>query len=364
MPSFRIELINNRKHTQRSIVLVSESDASKPTVCHALILKHAKNKLRISKAARLFDHTGHELEPGFVCTQNMSIFVSVGEEFIASGSYSTTSAALSTGTSAAIVRIIAEKSLIEAEASRQLNQTALLPGMLLCAGMPDLHAGKQSPIGACFITHQDWVYPSLIGGDIGCGMALWKLDSTGLSGFNVREVIHAMKDGSGSAGQVNKEVERLGNRIRGIEGEWTQGSAASFLASHNIAPTPYDSSLGTIGAGNHFAELQCIETVLNPTLFTELSLDMDTLYLLVHSGSRGYGQSILDSLPLDMKKNGIHVATEKGQEELRSYLEKHDHACEWARRNRDLIALRILEGISKEADAGNYIIFNYPKKII
>jgi len=51
--------------------------------------------------------------------------------------------------------------------------------------------------------------------------------------------------------------------------------------------------LGTIGGGNHFAELQQIEEVVDQELFAKLGLDSEQLYLLVHSGSRGYGEEIL-----------------------------------------------------------------------
>ena len=67
------------------------------------------------------------------------------------------------------------KSWIEGEALRQLYATAKLDGMRLAVGFPDLHPGKGSPVGAAFVT-EGLIYPYLIGGDIGCGMALFKTD--------------------------------------------------------------------------------------------------------------------------------------------------------------------------------------------
>ena len=65
----------------------------------------------------------------------------------------------------------------------QLEKTAELAGMRLAVGMPDLHPGKGSPIGAAFVTN-DWIYPALVGNDIGCGIGLWR---TGLNGKPKRD---------------------------------------------------------------------------------------------------------------------------------------------------------------------------------
>src|SRR5512145_2496065 len=74
------------------------------------------------------------------------------------------------------VRLFASaKSLIEGEALRQLYATSKLEGMRLAVGFPDLHPGKGSAVGAAFVT-EGLIYPYLIGGDIGCGMALFKTD--------------------------------------------------------------------------------------------------------------------------------------------------------------------------------------------
>ncbi len=74
------------------------------------------------------------------------------------------------------VRLFASpKSWIEGEALRQLYATSKLEGMRMAAGFPDLHPGKGGAVGAAFAS-QGFIYPYLIGGDIGCGMALFKTD--------------------------------------------------------------------------------------------------------------------------------------------------------------------------------------------
>src|ERR1700694_4513151 len=74
------------------------------------------------------------------------------------------------------VRVLASlDNWIEGTAVQQLEKTSELPGMRLSVGLPDLHPGKGSPIGAAFAV-EGWIYPALIGSDIGCGIGLWRTE--------------------------------------------------------------------------------------------------------------------------------------------------------------------------------------------
>ena len=135
-------------------------------------------------------------------------------------------------------RVIASaESWIEGEAVRQLERTAALPGVKLAVGLPDLHAGKGHPIGAVFGV-EGRVYPFLVGSDIGCGMALFSTD------------LPARKP----------KRDRWTTKLRGLDGPW-DGDMEDFLREHGLESGPFDGSLGTIGGGNHFVELQSIESV-------------------------------------------------------------------------------------------------------
>jgi release factor H-coupled RctB family protein len=81
-----------------------------------------------------------------------------------------------TNLSGANIKVIpSEKTWIEDDALQQLKATAQLPGMKYVVGLPDLHVGRGHPIGAAFMSEK-WIYPQLVGNDIGCGMGLWKTD--------------------------------------------------------------------------------------------------------------------------------------------------------------------------------------------
>jgi release factor H-coupled RctB family protein len=218
----------------------------------------------------------------------------------------------------AAVRIVASpKTWIEGEAVQQLERTATLPGMIAAVGMPDLHPGKGSPIGAAFVS-EGRIYPHLVGNDIGCGMALWTTDLP----------------------QRKQKLDRWADRLGDLDGPW-DGDARAFLAERTVAPTDHDASLGTIGGGNHFAELQQVDSVEDAETWARLGVDAGSLVLLVHSGSRGLGEAILRAHVDRFAAAGL----DSDSEDARAYLGAHDGAVAWARANRALIARRFADGL-------------------
>ena len=221
------------------------------------------------------------------------------------------------------VRIFASaQSWIEGEAVRQLYATAQLDGVRRAVGFPDLHPGKGSPVGAAFVT-EGVIYPHLIGGDIGCGMALFK---TGL----VRR---------------DAKLDRWAKLQFNLEHPWDQ-FVSDFLAERALESTEFDSALGTIGGGNHFAELQTVEKILDGDEFKKLGLGKQQLVVLVHSGSRGLSQSIMRSHMDQHFGNGVEADSFATEE----YLRGHDLAVRWAKVNRELIAHRFVAALGAEAE--------------
>jgi len=214
------------------------------------------------------------------------------------------------------VRIIASnQSWIEGAAIEQLKTMARLPHMRLAVGLPDLHPGKGHPIGAAFVA-ENHLYPHLVGNDIGCGMGLWQTD------LPLRKF----------------KAERSVRRLAGLESPW-QGDSAAWLADFGLKPTPFDLSLGTIGGGNHFAELQRLSQILKPDSVAALGLKPDHLLLLVHSGSRGLGERILRNHTQNWRGAGISSDSEAAK----AYLKEHDWAVKWGEANRSLIQKRFLD---------------------
>ena len=130
--------------------------------------------------------------------------------------------------------------------------------------MPDVHAGEGCTIGTT-MTLKDKVVPNLVGVDIGCGMEVQRLKEKDIdlelvdkvirnyipSGFNIREKTH--------------------NNIKSID-------FTKFRCYNHFNETRAALSMGTLGGGNHFIEI-----------------DRDKaghLYLVIHSGSRHLGTEI------------------------------------------------------------------------
>ena len=221
------------------------------------------------------------------------------------------------------VRLFASaQSWIEGEAVRQLYATAKLDGVRHAVGFPDLHPGKGSPVGAAFVT-EGVIYPHLIGGDIGCGMALFKTDLV----------------------RREAKLDRWAKLRFDLEHPWDQ-FVSDFLAEHDLESTEFDSALGTIGGGNHFAELQAVEKVLDADEFKKLGLGKQQLVVLVHSGSRGLGESILRAHVDQHFGDGVEADSFAAEE----YLRGHDFAVRWAKANRELIARRFAAALGAEAE--------------
>lgn len=212
--------------------------------------------------------------------------------------------------------ISSEKSWIEGVAVEQLQHFSTLPGVVSAIGFPDLHAG---PVGIS-VSSRDIIYPHMIGSDIGCGMCFWQTDAL------VRKA------------NLDKMVDKLTDLDAPYEGAVEQHFAAGNIQVR------FASALGTIGGGNHFAELQKVATIHNEKLFSELGLNRDAFTLLVHSGSRGLGRLIMDQHIAKNGSGGVLADSTIGV----AYLQEHDYAVKWGRVNRELIAKRFMEKLRIE----------------
>lgn len=213
-------------------------------------------------------------------------------------------------------------SWIEGSAVQQLEKVAGLPGVCRAVGMPDLHPGRGYPIGAAVVS-EGVFYPHLVGNDIGCGMGLW------LTAIKAKRF----------------RVERVLKSLGTIDGPW-DGDISAWLDARGLAPGESDKSLGTVGRGNHFAEFQRVEEVIDEALFSEAGLDRDRVVLLVHSGSRGLGEYILGNHANVHGTDGVAEDSPAAAQ----YLEGHAHAARWAAANRALIARRLLDEIGTEGE--------------
>ncbi|MFF5079278.1 RNA ligase RtcB family protein [Actinoplanes sp. NPDC000266] len=204
--------------------------------------------------------------------------------------------------SASVSVFASPSSWIESAAVDQCHQVAALDGMLHVAGMPDLHPGKGAPIGAAMLSTV--LYPFLVGSDIGCGIAVFPI-------------------------RLKRPVpERLARRFPDLDrSPEIDDPAWSYVASS--VPAGHTGHLGTVGRGNHFAELARVDTVHAE----RPGLERGDLVLIVHSGSRGLGERILRA---HTEVHGAGPAADPA-----AYLAAHDDAVRWGSLNRRLMAARV-----------------------
>ncbi|KAF8249986.1 hypothetical protein K440DRAFT_581684, partial [Wilcoxina mikolae CBS 423.85] len=321
MPIHRLTLARNSNRNTRTILLLNTTTTTNPL---ATILTTARTKLRARiKTARLFLlPTGHELDvtdnpsllSALASTPDATLLISEGEDFVGVAS--------PIPTVGGVVKNLAKNTYTDPQAIQQLNSSAALQGITMAVGQPDLHPGTKFPIGAVFVS-KEWLHPPLIGSDIGCGMSYYRvsLPRTSLEG--------------------KVACQRVAETLRGLEGPWLGAKERNaWLGGEENATgiEKFDQALGTIGAGNHFAEVQTVEE--------GVEIAGGEVVLLVHSGSRGFGGEVLGRFySHDTEEEGksgrINVVEEP--ERAKEYLELHDKACNWAHANRDLIALRFLQ---------------------
>lgn len=217
------------------------------------------------------------------------------------------------------VRIISsENSWIEGDAVRQLQQVSALDGIIYSVGLPDMHPGNCGPVGAAYLS-SGTIYPTLIGNDVGCGVGL----------FSTRIKMKKIKK------------DRWIKRLKDFDQPFG-GNLDKWRFTYGLDANPDDISLGTIGGGNHFAELQCVEKVLDNITFDALGLDRNHLVILVHSGSRSIGEALFRKHTDRFGAKGLNADSI----EARRYLASHDGALKWAACNRALIAHRFGLSIS------------------
>ncbi|HHX68398.1 MAG: RtcB family protein [Miniphocaeibacter sp.] len=204
--------------------------------------------------------------------------------------------------------------------------------------MPDVHAGIGCTIGTT-MTIQDKIVPNLVGVDIGCGtetvllknknIELEKLDkiihNSIPSGFEIRKTVHPYID------ELALENLRCLNHI-------------------NIKRARL--SLGTLGGGNHFIEINEDEN--------------GQLYLVVHSGSRHLGKQVAEYYQnlafKDLKKKNIRINKNLAYLEGKlfdDYL--HDMALvqKYAEKNRHAIVSEIVKQMKFKVIDSFTTIHNY-----
>ena len=156
--------------------------------------------------------------------------------------------------------------------------------------MPDVHAGKGCTIGTT-MTITDKAVPNIVGVDIGCGMYTVNLGKVDIDFKRVDEAAHFIPSGRNVWDGRNEKFD-----------------LTKLKCYRNLKETKWlERSLGTLGGGNHFIEID--------------EASDGTKYLVIHSGSRNLGKQVAEhyqQLAIELNR-GIEDYLKARDEIIRSY---------------------------------------------
>ncbi|MEX1094399.1 MAG: RtcB family protein [Planctomycetales bacterium] len=206
------------------------------------------------------------------------------------------------------------------EAPEQVANVAFLPGIQVASlAMPDIHWGYGFTIGGVCATDPDEggvISPGGVGYDINCGVRLVRsklferdvqprlkqlIDQlfrdvptgVGQSGpftFNKVELRQLMREGPRWLVKRGLAVER---DIEHTEARGCLDGAEPELVSDRALERGAD-QCGTLGAGNHFLEVQVVDEVVDEQAAQAMGLQEGMVCVMIHSGSRGLGYQVCD----------------------------------------------------------------------
>ena len=204
--------------------------------------------------------------------------------------------------------------------------------------MPDVHPGKVGTIGFTS-TLGKRVLPNVIGIDIGCGMSLAKIKGK-TKDFQKLDVV--IRDNVPSGFATRKNIHHLADAF-----DFTK-----LYCYKHIYEKKALLSLGTLGGGNHFIELDVD--------------DEENAYLVVHSGSRHLGKEVTEYYLAEgqkyLKSKGIVVPYETTYLEgelMDAYLHDLQIVQDFASLNREIVIAEIVKGMKWKVLESYSCIHNY-----
>ncbi|MEK7605916.1 MAG: RtcB family protein [Patescibacteria group bacterium] len=266
--------------------------------------------------------------------------------------------------------------ILQDRSIEQLINVTTLPGIRKAAlVMPDAHEGYGFPIGGVAATSfpNGAISPGGIGYDINCGVKLLKSDLEASSlnhhqGLLARRLYEEIPSGVGHGGRLTLIEKRLdevlvkgaawivdngyGEKedIHFIESEGCLDNADPQAVSDHAKKRGKD-QLGTLGAGNHFVEVDVIDEIFDETIASTFGLSLNQVVVLIHTGSRGLGHQVATDyiriMNQSMTKYGINVPDRElacaplSSPEGTAYFNAMAASANFAFANRELIAWEV-----------------------
>jgi len=269
----------------------------------------------------------------------------------------------------------------------QLVNTASLPGIVGEAwAMADWHYGYGFPIGGVVATDVDAgelggaISPGGVGFDINCGVRFLALEATKDDIPNLRKLAGRIAGRVPAGGSGKGGVDITASNLQEILHHGAEATVDLGYGQHDDLETIESrgrleteeasiskramergmKSLGTLGSGNHFLELQTVSDVVDEATARQWGLFEDQVVAMIHSGSRGLGHQVctdhVRQLEASYTKDGGRWVNEQWGYELpdrqlasapihsregAAYLDAMNAAANFAFANRSVLAHRL-----------------------
>ncbi len=293
---------------------------------------------------------------------------------------------------------------VEDGALQQVANAATLPGIVKASmAMPDIHYGYGLPIGGVIATdwHEGIVSPGGVGFDINCGVRLVRSNLTlkdiqGKKEALLNALFRKIPTGVGSTGKLKLSHSQL-RQVLAEGSYWAvrkgYGTEEDLQATESTGKLPWadpsevstkalergKDQLGTLGSGNHFAEVQVVDEIYDEKTAKEFGLELGMITLMIHTGSRGLGHQVATDFLVIMEralsKYGIWLPDKQlacaptQSKEGKKYLGAMASAANFAWANRQIImhwareAFREALGLSCE-ELGLALIYDHAHNIV
>ena len=288
--------------------------------------------------------------------------------------------------------------ILDEKAIEQLINIATLPGIEKYAlAMPDIHQGYGFPIGgvAAFRTSDGIISPGGVGYDINCGVRLLT------SSYSAKElgqellvklanqIQRDVPSGVGRGGRfsfktkdlddvLNKGVKwalengyALNEDLEVLEEQGSYPGADASFVSDKAKKRGHD-QLGTLGAGNHFLEVQEVVEIFDNESAKAYGLSEGQLVVMIHTGSRGLGHQVcteyVSKMDQAMEKYNIQLPDRElacapfESPEGQAYFKAMAASANYAWTNRQLIAYSVrgaFKQVMKQGEKKDHLTIVY-----
>lgn len=230
---------------------------------------------------------------------------------------------------------------------KQFEDMQGIPGIIAAVGLPDIHAGYAFPVGSVAAVDlglpEAGISPEGIGFDINCGVRCvvtdLMLDDIKDSLESIADVLadavpSGLGDASGSVpGGMQTLNQILDNGLLGVPKEMMEVMPEDIENTESKGSLPGNSRLinqqakakglaqiGSLGSGNHYLEIQAVDTIIDSELANALGLKHGQIIVSIHTGSRGLGHAACSKFMKDAtkaKEDAIkYQAERKGRPDL------------------------------------------------